>query len=172
MDNNALSWESTAPDVAMMQKELLEEMELKCIELRQDLVLSEMGDIQKKYYPSVPQLFIDFTCPGKTIGVYIIGHMDGKIADIGQGRVMSRIRLKRQFLVDNPPKMDSTKDYRVAEQIAKYDPDPEQWWAQYIPFYGLTAKDEARAYEEVLHQKYIMEENAPMFASLHMTGVG
>ena len=98
--------------------------------------------------------------------------MDGSIADIGQGRIMSRVSLKRQFLMQKQRKLDKTKDYRVAEQIVNYDPDPEQWWVQYIPFYGLTAKDEARAYEEVLHQKYIMEENAPMFASLHMTGVG
>jgi len=169
---NSLPTDCMAPDVVSMKEEYIEELQLKLVEARQDVALAKMGDILKKHNPSEPELFIDFSCPGKLIGVYIIGHMDGSIADIGQGRIMSRVSLKRQFLMQKQRKLDKTKDYRVAEQIVNYDPDPEQWWVQYIPFYGLTAKDEARAYEERIHERYIVEENAPMFASLHMTGVG
>ena len=101
-----------------------------------------------------------------------------KIADTEIKRVLSKMaqndkleEIKKMLLIIEE-EYEIHKKNNENEQIVKYDPDPEQWWAQYIPFYGLTAKDEARAYEERIHERYIVEENAPMFASLHMTGVG
>ena len=170
--NNFLPFDRVAPDVVMMKQELIDKEELRLVSLRQDMVLAKMGDIMKKHYPSEPELLIDFTCPATFIGVYIIGHKDGSIADIGQGRIMNRVSLKRQFLVENPCKLDATKDYRVAKKIAEYDPDPTQWFVQYVQFYGITAKIEAREWEEVIHQRCIENGNEPMFASLHMCGVG
>ena len=169
---NSLPTDRVAPGSIENKEELLAEAELKGVSFRQDIMLAKMGDIMKKHFPSEPQPFVNFTCPGKLRGVYIIGHKNGRIADIGQGIIMSRVALKRQFLMKKQRKLDKTKDYRVAERIAEYDSDPTQWWVQYIPFHGITAKDEARAYEQRLHQRYIMEDNAPMFASLHMAGVG
>ena len=169
---NSLPTDREAPYLDESTDDLLAVAELKVVSLRQDAMLRKMGDIMKKHFPSEPQPFVDFTCPGKLRGVYIIGHNNGRIADIGQGIIMSRVALKRQFLMKKQRKLDKTKDYRVAERIAEYDSDPTQWWVQYIPFHGITAKDQAKAYEERLHQMYVMDDNAPMFASLHMAGVG
>jgi hypothetical protein len=169
---NSLPTDRVIPEHGETTEELLAEAELKVFSYRQDLMLKKMGDIMKKHFPSEPEPFVNFTCPGKLRGVYIIGHKNGRIADIGQGIIMSRVALKRQFLMKKQRKLDKTKDYRVAERIAEYDSDPTQWWVQYIPFHGITAKDQARRFEQVIHQRYIMEDNAPMFASLHMAGVG
>ena len=62
---NSLPTDRVVPEYEESTEELLEEAELKAVSYRQYLMLKKLGDIMKKHFPSKPEPFVNFTCPGK-----------------------------------------------------------------------------------------------------------
>jgi hypothetical protein len=166
-----LSHDELLPIILETKRRGLALAKLKVLERQEEICQLELGG-GKQWIATKPVPINEFKCPVKQIGVYVIGHVDGRIADVGQGNVLNRVVTKRQFLAIKQRKLDKTKDYRMAEALKECDPDPDQWLVQFIAMGGLTAKDQSKEIETSIHNDLVDEDNAPMFASQHMAGVG
>jgi len=166
-----LSHEELLPCILETKRRGLALAKLKVLERQEEICQLELGG-GKQWIATKPVPINEFKCPKTEIGVYVIGHVDGRIADVGQGNILNRVVTKRQFLALKEHKLDKTKDYRIAEALKECDPNPDNWLVQYITCEGITAKDQAKEKETSIHNDLILEDNAPMFARHHMVGVG